>query len=251
MTGEDRGALRAEFSRAAAGFGERTLGRFDDLDVLGFAQPSPGGSVLEVGSGTGNFLALFEEMGDLCVGVDLVPEMQREAARLHPGQSLVRAEGIRLPLRSRSVGLVACAQMLHHVAQPVPLVREMARVTAPDGKVLIVDQAAPEKFEHAVVMNELERLRDPTHAASRPPSAFLTIATAAGLRVIDRRVVESRQRLTGWMWAGEFPRERIEQVKRFIELRGSETGMGFEAEGNDWSFTRRRIMLLAVPVNRA
>jgi hypothetical protein len=123
----------------------------------------------------------------------------------------------------------------------------MRRITAPGGRVLVVDQAATEHFEEAVAMTELEILRDPSHAASRPPSAFRILFRAAGLEITDERVVEDRQWLSKWMWPGEFPEERIEAVRAFIERRGAETGMAFERDGDDWAFTRRRVMLLATP----
>ncbi len=47
------------------------------------------------------------------------------------------------------------------------------------------------------------------------------------------------------MWPGEFPQERIDATRDFVERFGSETGMDFERDGDDWVFTRRRIMLLA------
>jgi hypothetical protein len=62
---------------------------------------------------------------------------------------------------------------------------------------------------------------------------------------VDERIVEAEQRLSKWMWPGEFPPERIEQVRSFIAERGGETGMGFRREGDDWAFTRRRMMILA------
>jgi hypothetical protein len=121
----------------------------------------------------------------------------------------------------------------------------MRRVAANDGRVIVVDQVAGERFEELAVMNELERLRDPSHAASRPASAFRIIVTAAGLRIVDERIEATEERLSSWMWPGEYPPERIEAVRDFIARRGAQTGMGFERDGDDWAFERRRIMLLA------
>jgi hypothetical protein len=122
---------------------------------------------------------------------------------------------------------------------------EMRRVAVPGGAVLIVDQVAPERFEEALAMTELETIRDPSHASSRPPSAFRVLVQAAGLEVTDERIVESRSRFSAWMWPGEFPEARIQQVRAFIEERGNETGMDFEPDGDDYLFTRRRIILRA------
>jgi ubiquinone/menaquinone biosynthesis C-methylase UbiE len=239
------GGVVEEFTRAAPGFAERTKGRFENLDAVAFSQVSQGVVVAEVGAGTGHFLSLFEDVASALVAVDLTPAMLQQARRDHPGIATVVGDGARLPLRSSSVNLAACAQMLHHVWEPLPILNEMRRVVAPGGSVLIVDQVAPERYEEAVAMTELEIIRDPSHAASRPPSAFRVLVQAAGLEVADERVVESQSRFSNWMWPGEFPEARIEQVRAFIETRGKETGMNFEPDGDDFLFTRRRIMLRA------
>lgn len=245
MTGGDRRALQQEFTRAAPAFARRTRGRFDALDVVGFARVQPHGSVLEVGAGTGNFLGLFEGIARRLVAVDLTRPMLAQARARLEGVQIVQADGARLPLASRSIDLTTSAQALHHIFEPLPVLKEMRRVTATDGRVLLVDQVATESYEEMAFMNELEALRDPTHAASRPPSVVRMLVTAAGLEIIDEVLHEERSTLSGWMWPQEFGEERIEKVRGFIQRFGAETGMGFERAGDDWSFTRRRIMLLA------
>jgi SAM-dependent methyltransferase len=243
--GEGQSTLQAEFERAAPHFAARTKGRFDNLGVVEFARVAGGETVLEVGAGTGNFLSLFSEVAARLVAVDLVPAMLVVARRELPSVEALAADGARLPLKSASIEVVASAQALHHVAHPVPILQEMRRVAAGDGRVLVVDQAATEHFEEAVVMTELELLRDPSHAVSRPPSAFRIMFRVAGLEIVDERVVEDRMWLSKWMWPGEFPQERIDAVRAFIEKRGRMTGMGFERDGDDWAFTRRRVLILA------
>ena len=244
-TRSHRQTLTAEFARAAAGFDRRTTGRFDDLGVLDFAEVGPGDAVLEVGAGTGNFLGLFAHAARLLVAVDLSPVMLGLARRSHPRLGLITGDGARLPLRSGSVELVTSAQTLHHVARPLEILKEMVRVMTPEGRLLIVDQVATERFEEAVVMNELEVVRDPSHAASRPPSALRTVVKAAGLDIADERIVEVDERFSEWMLAGEFPPERIDAVQAFIGRWGDATGMGWRHDGREWRFTRRRMMLLA------
>ena len=238
-------ALAGEFDRVAATFAERTRGRFDDMDVVSFSGVRATDTVVEVGAGTGNFLSLFAPAAALLVALDITPAMLMQARKHHRGLYLVAGDGLRLPLASASVDLAASAQALHHVVQPVPFLRELRRIVASTGRVLVVDQVATERFEEIAAMNELERLRDPSHAASRPPSAFRIMLSAAGLRIIDERVITSRSRLSEWMWPGEYPPERIDAVAAFIARRGVETGMGFERDADDWVFQRPRIMLLA------
>lgn len=241
---EHDATVREEFDRAAAHFAERTKGRFDHMDPVAFARTVPGETVVEVGAGTGNFLALFAEVAGRRIAVDLTPAMLAQARR-QAGIELVAGDGRRLPLRSGSVDLVTSAQALHHVHDPATVVKEMRRVARPGGRVLLVDQVATERYEEALMMTELELARDPSHAMSRPPSAYRMIVRAAGLEILDERVAESEQRLSSWMWPGEFPEERIAAVGELIEKIGAETGMGFERDGDDWVFVRRRLMLLA------
>jgi ubiquinone/menaquinone biosynthesis C-methylase UbiE len=245
MDGPNRELLNEEFERAAERFAERTVGRFDNLDIVKFSRLEPGSSVAEVGAGTGNFLALFKDVAGLSVAVDLTDGMLRQAAKHHSHERLLIADGARLPLKSNSMDLVASAQMLHHVFEPMPILKEMRRAAGDAGHILIVDQVATENYEEIHSLNELEILRDPSHATSRPPSAFRVMVLAAGLEVVDEKVVASEQRLSSWMWSEEFPEERIEAVRRFIETRGHETGKGFERDGDDWVFTRTRMAILA------
>ena len=116
---------------------------------------------------------------------------------------------------------------------------------APGGRVLVVDQVSTESFEETAMRHELEVLRDPSHAATRPPSALRIMVGAAGLSIVDEKIVAAEQRLSRWMWPGEFPPERIESVRSFIAARGDETGMDFRPDGDDWVFERRRMMILA------
>jgi ubiquinone/menaquinone biosynthesis C-methylase UbiE len=237
--------MNAEFERAAATFAERTKGRFDHMGVVGFSRVRPGATVVEVGAGTGNFLELFADVAGHLIGVDLTETMLRTAQRTFPEMSFVLGDGARMPLAIRSVDLISCAQMLHHVPEPLALIKEMSRVCSADGHVLIVDQVATERYEEIAFMNQLEVIRDPSHAMSRPPSAMRILVRHAGLDIVDESIIDSEQRMSSWMAPGEFPEERFGQVEAFIEKFGHETGMNFERDGDDWVFNRRRMMILA------
>lgn len=241
----EKDLLQTEFARAAKTFGARTAGRFDHMDVVAFSGSQRRDLVVEVGAGTGNFLALFEGAERDLVAVDLVPAMLDQARASFPEMHLVLADGAALPFASGSVDLVASAQALHHIQQPVSVLKEMRRVVKGDGRVLIVDQVATEKAEEALAMNELDRLRDPSHASCRPPSAFRIMVGAAGLAIEKEEIHASQDHLSKWMSRDEFPAKRVAAVEAFVAEHGAQTGMDFQSDGDDWIFTRRRIMILA------
>lgn len=238
-------SVRSEFERTAKSFVTRTKGRFDDLGVVEFSKAAAGERVLEVGAGTGNFLELFRGAVAQTIALDLTPAMLAEARNQFADMALILADGARIPLRSHCIELVTSAQALHHIWEPLEILREMRRVMTTSGRMLIVDQVATDRYEEIVAMNELDRLRDPSHAVCCPASALRVLVRAAGMEIVDERAAEGEQLLSAWMWSGEFPEERMAAVRRFIAERGAETGMAFRRDGDDWVFTRRRLMLLA------
>ena len=241
----ERETIQSEFERAAKTFAERTAGRFDHMDVVAFSGVASGATVLEVGAGTGNFLALFDGIAGRQIAVDLTFAMLEQAHARNPAMEIVQADGARLSIRARSIDLACSAQVLHHIHRPIPVLKEMRRVIGDGGRVLIVDQVSPERVEETLAMNELELLRDPSHAMSRPPSGLRIMVAAAGLDIEAEEIHESIERFSAWMSPDEFPTDRIAAVKHFVAERGAETGMAFERDGDDWAYTRRRIQIRA------
>lgn len=240
----NRSVVREEFTRAAETFAERTRGRFDHMDVVRFSQVEAGATVLEVGAGTGNFLSLFAGIASRLIAIDVTEQMLRTAGERFPSIERVVGDGAKLPLSSRSVDLVSCAQMLHHVHEPLSVLKEMRRVATDEGAVLVIDQVAPESYEQTAFMNQLEAIRDPSHAASRSASALRVLLQSAGLEVVEEKRTTETQTMSGWMAPGEFPPERFALVDDFIERFGAETGMGFRKENDEWAFNRERVMFL-------
>jgi ubiquinone/menaquinone biosynthesis C-methylase UbiE len=87
-----------------------------------------GGTLLEVGSGTGYFSRFFSRLGMEILGVDSSLPMLCEAARLGSPSSIL-ADGHRMPFDDRSFDLVAVVATLAFVADPEQVLRETVRVS--------------------------------------------------------------------------------------------------------------------------
>lgn len=110
------------------------------------ADGSPGGPVVDVGSGTGDWSVLLAEWFDLdVIAVEPSAAMREHTpahARVHPAAG--RAE--LLPLADASCGAAWLSTVVHHVAALDIAARELARVVHTGGMVL-VRQAFPERTE--------------------------------------------------------------------------------------------------------
>ncbi|GAA2518986.1 class I SAM-dependent methyltransferase [Winogradskya humida] len=133
---------RAFFAARAATWDSR-FG--DDMPAYGRAVAeaglAPGWTVVDLGCGTGRaFPGLREAVGDgVVIGVDHTPEML-DAARVRArecGASLVLGDARRLPFRDGGVAAVFAAGLLTHLPDPEGGLRELARVTAPGGRLVL------------------------------------------------------------------------------------------------------------------
>jgi hypothetical protein len=57
----------------------------------------------------------------------------------------------------------------------------MKRVCKPAGRILVVDMAAPADPKQALALNEMERLRDPSHMCARSEAELAELFARAGL----------------------------------------------------------------------
>ena len=170
---------------------------------------APVDGFLDLGTGTGRILQLFEGLYQRGVGVDASRDMLA-VARANLDRAGITKASIRhgdifnLPLERDEFDVVTIHQVLHFLDEPDAAVAEAARMLAPGGRLAIID-LAPHTLEH---------LRD-EHAHIRLGFSHQTLAEwleKAGLaveEVVDLKPAHSAaDALTVTIWLARDQRDR-------------------------------------------
>ena len=182
-------ATRERFARTAERVAALQDARAAELEekVVRFVAPSGDERVLDSGTGSGALaFALAPHVREV-VAVDLVPELLeqgRRRAERFPNVSFVEGDATKLPLEYGSFDLAGSLRTLHHIARPELAVAELARVTRPRGRVLVIDQIAPVDPLAALELNRFERARDPSHARALADIDLRHLFEANGLVLV-------------------------------------------------------------------
>ena len=95
--------------------------------------------VLEVGSGTGNYIgALQAATGCRAWGVEPAPAMLAVAASRWPSVTFVPGAGAALPLSEAAFDFVFTVDVIHHIEDGAAYFRAARRVLAPGGRICTV-----------------------------------------------------------------------------------------------------------------
>lgn len=120
------------------------------LELL-LRRAGPGGRGLDLGCGHGSWLPRMRSVGLRPVGLERDHERARGAVPLGP---VVVADAAALPLRAASVDVVACIQVLHHVADPAAVLSAVRAVLAVGGHLVLA-----ESVEDSPLMRLARQLR--------------------------------------------------------------------------------------------
>ena len=108
-------------------------------ELRALAQRRGAGDLLEVGCGTGRWLAELQPFARCVHGVDLSPGMLSQARERDAQFRLTCADANHLPFSDAVFDLVFCVNALHHFGSPRAFVAEARRLLRPGGALAVVN----------------------------------------------------------------------------------------------------------------
>jgi len=179
--------------------------------------------VLDIATGPGYIAEAFARAAREVVGVDLTEAMlaigkERTQQRGLTNISFRAADAQQLPFENASFDVVVCRLALHHLQQPLNVLREMARVCRVNGKVVVEDIYASEHPARAAYQDRWEILRDPSHVRALPLSELLQLFRDASL---ETDAVTTADDLTPeverWLATTRTPPERADEIRHLLQ----------------------------------
>jgi SAM-dependent methyltransferase len=154
--------------------------------IIDAARPGPDDTLLDVACGGGIVVCAFAPYLRHATGIDVTPAMLQRASALAAEKRLANVtwqegEVERLPYPDGAFTIVVTRFAMHHFLDPAAVFREMVRVCAPGGRVVVVDTYTSEDPAKAAAFNRLEILRDPSHARSLYLAELKGLFRTAGL----------------------------------------------------------------------
>lgn len=190
---EEHGSYKDADAASARAFADPKAARV--AAVLGLRGDEP---VLDVGAGTGHLTAAFARRGHPVTALDRAGAMLRRNA----AGPRVRGDAARLPFPDGAFALAVESNVLHHVPDPVGVMREMARVAGGVVALIEPNRNHPPMFCFSLL------LREEWPALRYTPSHVRRLAAAAGLPVLHLAA-------EGWVYQNKTPDPFARRLGRY------------------------------------
>ncbi|GLO65933.1 MULTISPECIES: class I SAM-dependent methyltransferase [Oceanobacillus] len=154
--------------------------------MIAWTAPNKEMVMLDIATGGGHVAKQFSPHVKNVIATDLTPEMLQET-RYHlinyTNIQYVVVDAENLPFLDQTFDIVSCRIAAHHFPNPTKFIEETNRVLKPKGTFIFVDNISSEDNELDLYVNELEKLRDPSHMRSLKVSEWKQIISTYPLSI--------------------------------------------------------------------
>lgn len=167
--------------------------------VLDAVAPKPGEKVLDLAAGTGTSSVPFRERGAYVVPCDFSVGMLEVGKAGRPEYPFVAGDGTKLPFADDTFDAVTISFGLRNIVDPLQGLREMRRVTKPDGRIVVCEFSAPTWAPFRTVYTEylMRALPPVARAVSSSPDAYVYLAESIRAWP-DQRGLAAMMAEAGW-----------------------------------------------------
>ncbi|AOZ89918.1 methylase [Bacillus xiamenensis] len=189
-----------------------------DLDlIVEWSSPQESWIVLDIATGGGHTAKVLAPYVNQVFATDLTKDMLSNTAlhlKEYPQIFYVIADAENLPFLDGTFDMVTCRIAAHHFPHPDQFAKEAARVLKPNGLFLFIDNVTPNDEELALFINQLERLRDQSHASCLSTKKWCELFMDKGLK--KERAVERKKLYPFQDWVKRTTNS-LKEEKRVIE----------------------------------
>ncbi|HVT96440.1 MAG TPA: class I SAM-dependent methyltransferase [Acidobacteriaceae bacterium] len=215
------GATAAAYS-TSTGHGDRAA----LAALVALAAPRATDNVLDIATGAGHTALAFAPHVQRVVAYDLTEAMLRETEKNAAERGLAnvatrQGPAEKLAFVDAEFDIVTVRLASHHFADNATAVREMARVTQPGGKVVVVDNYGPEEEALDALFQHIEKTRDASHVRGYQLSQWREFLTGAGLTIeheVTDHYSESPRGMDfdDWVRRAKTPPDRVTELRRIF-----------------------------------
>jgi len=220
----------------------------EDLSILVSHLPlDEGMSALDVAAGTGfTSLALSEHVG-VITAFDRTVQMLEEAKKLFEKEGrknavFVRGDVSEMPFLDGTFDVVTCRRAAHHFHNKIQFLGEANRVLKSGGYLGLVDMVSPENDEMDM-FNNLERLRDHSHASAGSAKFWKRAVEGMGMEIIFVEEFPEKVSFEKWLYPVDTKSSEGKECIDYLENNREKFSnlINYDGEG----FMKSRIVLVA------
>ena len=255
MSKRHKEAVRKQFAKTVDAFSKYAVRDTPEVvaEKLAFVKPQPTDLALDVACGPGTFVLALAPRVQFARGIDLTEEMLRQARAFQLERQITNVcfdcgEAEQLPYPDGAFDLVFCQCSLHHMPKPELVLKEMVRVMKPEGRMVVIDALGPESEAKFELHNQIEKIRDPSHAESLRLTTFLDMFERLELEIARQSLKRRPRSFNQWMLrAGLEPEhKRYQEARKLLEesVEGDRAGFSPQPQGDDFLITHNEGMFI-------